>query len=160
MKHIQEPSKNNKPIFTKKLAEEILIELDGWQLIDKEDIESSESEEPFIDTGDEKQLKNVDSNHKLTIEEVEHFFDKSFEEALNDTNRYDINDLDDKLVNFFMLGVIKLTASNLWIKYNTSVTVDNEEGIIDYGQGGKLYKKYQNIIENFVKGVRVQIEAV
>jgi hypothetical protein len=157
---IPEPSEISKTGFTKQIAEKILIELDEWQLITKEDPESNESNEIFIDTTDEKQLKNVGNNKEVTIEELEHFYNASFEEALTDTNRYDISDLDHTLQSFFVLGVIKLTASNIWLKYNTSVTVNNEEGIIDYGQGGKLYKKYQKIISKFVRSELIGLSSL
>lgn len=161
MSDIQEPSKNNKPVFNKKVADKILIELDGWQIAIKKDIEKGSDEvKPFLDPENPDEMRNIKTNHKVTMGEIKHFYDTAFQEALSYTNRYDIDDLDEILVDLFMNGVIKLTASNLWIKYNTSVTVNNEEGIIDYGQGGKLYKKYLGIMEHFVKGVRIEISAI
>lgn len=160
MSDLPEPSETSQTCFSGEIAEEILIELDGWQLIDKEDIEDDELKEPFIDTSDEKQLKNIDKNMEVSIEELEHFYNSSFEEALTDTNRHDINDLDTTLQSFFVSGVIKLTASNIWLKYNTSVTVNNEEGIIDYGQGGKLYKKYQKIINKFIRSELIGLSSL
>lgn len=158
MSDIQEPSKTNKPLFSESIADEILIELNGWQLIKNEDLE--ENEELFIDIEDPDTLKNIDNNKKVSIGELKQFYDKAFNEALNDTNRYDIDDLDKILVERFIEGVIKLTASNLWIKYNTSVTVNNDEGIIDYGQGGKLYKKYKNIISGFVRSELIGLHSL
>jgi hypothetical protein len=154
---VQDPSETSKTAFNEKIAEKILIELDGWQLINNNDTESND---PFINTDDEQQLKNVDDNKNVTIEELEHFYDASFEEALTETNRHDIGDLDNVLQTFFVKGVIKLTASNIWLKYNTSVTVNNEEGIIDHGQGGKLYKKYQKIINNFVRSELIGLSSL
>ncbi|MDR3063263.1 MAG: hypothetical protein LBU40_03880 [Methanobrevibacter sp.] len=150
MPNVQEPSTASRTQFSEEILEEILIELDGWTLVNNDET-TEDNEELFINIEDAETIGKIDSNKKITLEEVEHFYNKSFNEALTDTNRYDINDLSSKLQDFFIDGVIKLTASNLWIKYNTSVTVNNEEGIIDYGQGGKLYKKYKKIISRFVR---------
>ncbi|BBL61510.1 hypothetical protein [Methanobrevibacter arboriphilus] len=158
--NLEEPSETNIPIFSEELARKILIELDGWQLINSEDTESDGSSQLFIDHDDEEQLKNISINHNVSIKEVEDFFNKAFDEALSYTNRYDIDDLDEIKARLFFNGVIKLTASNLWLKYNTSVTVNNDEGTIDYGQGGKLFKKYLTIIEPFIKGVHIEISAI
>jgi hypothetical protein len=161
MTDVQEPSKTNKPVFEKSIAKKILIELDGWQIATKKDIEKESVDvEPFLDPENPEEMRNIKTNHKVSMGEIKHFYDTAFQEALSYTNRHDIDDLDGMLKEVFMNGVIKLTASNLWIKYNTSVTVNNEEGIIDYGQGGKLYKKYLGIMEHFIKGVRIEISAI
>lgn len=160
MPYTSEPSKTDKTVFNKSIADKILMELDGWQLITEKELKKNKPQKAFIDINDKKELKNIKTNHKVTINEVEYFYNNAFEEALNDTNRYDINDFKDILVKIFMNAVIKLAASNLWLKYNTSVTVNNEEGIIDYGQGGKLYKKYQKIIKNFVKSELIGLSSL
>lgn len=160
MSDIIEPSEANKTVFNKSIADKILIELDGWQLITRKELKKDKRGKAFIDINDKKELKNIKTNHKVTLEEVEYFYNNAFEEALNDTNRYDINDFSEVLVKIFMNAVIKLAASNLWLKYNTSVTVNNDEGIIDYGQGGKLYKKYKKIIRNFVKSELVGLSSI
>lgn len=155
MKEIHEPSKTKKPIFNNDIADKILMELDGWQLIKNEDLE--DNEELFLDIEDSEVLKNIDNNKKVSIGELKYFYDNSFDEALSYSNRYDIDDLRKTEVQRFLKAVIKLTASSVWIKYNTGVTIDNEENTIDYGQGGKLYKKYLTIIEPFIKGCSIEI---
>jgi len=114
----------------------------------------------FLDYEDHETLENIRNNKKVSIGELKQFYDNAFSEALDDTNRHDIDDLDKILVERFTKGVIKLTASNIWLKYNTAVTVNNEEGIIDYGQGGKLYKKYKNIISNFIRSELIGLHSL
>lgn len=137
--------------FNQDKANQILIELDGWILVTQEEFEESKkklNDKAFMDDSD---LSNLDKNHVVTYEELEHFYNSGFYESLVYTSRYNLHDLEDSLVDLYLTGVYKLTAGNIWMKYNTSVTVDNEEGSIDYGQGGKLYKKATGILDRFIK---------
>jgi hypothetical protein len=139
-----------KPTFSSLIANKILIELDGWQIITPPTSESTELD-PFLDTTDPNALQNLSSNHNVTLEEVEHFYNSAFDEALSYTNRLDINDLDLLLIEIFMNAVHKLAASNLWNKYNIQINNDAMEGTYVVSQGGRLYKKATGILDKFVR---------
>ncbi|OEC87886.1 MULTISPECIES: hypothetical protein [Methanobacterium] len=147
---MSEPSNTSKPPFSSSISDKILIELDGWQIITPPTTEPTELE-PFLDTTDDTVLQNLNSNHTVTIEEVEHFYDSAFDEALSYTNRLDISDLDEITLEIFMNAVYKLTASNLWNKYNIQINNDAMEGTYVVSQGGRLYKKACNILDKFVR---------
>jgi len=144
------PSTTNKPQFSSTIASKILIELDGWQLTNETSNEPDELD-LFIDTEDPEELQNITTNHKVSIAEVERFYDTAFDEALTHTNRLDINDLDEIVTEIFMLGVYRLAASNLWNKYNTQINNDSMEGTYVVSQGGRLYKKACNLLDKFVR---------
>lgn len=156
MSDIQEPSNTNKPVFDEKLADKILIELDGWQLADPEDIKSSDDEEVFINPEDKKELKNVDNNCKVSIEEVEYFYDSAFEDALSYTNRSDIDDLNSLLVDIFMKAVYKLAASDMFNKRNLEIReneqIESKPGVSTYRdqRGNKLYARSREILSKFI----------
>lgn len=145
-----EPSTTNKPPFSSTIADKILIELDGWQISTDSTNESSELE-PFLDTDDPDVLKNINTNHTVSVDEVERFYDKAFNEALSYTNRLDIDDLNQVLLEIFMNAVYILAASNLWNKYNIQINNDAMEGTYVVSQGGRLYKKSCNILDKFVR---------
>jgi len=147
------PSITNKPQFSTTICSKILIELDGWQI--KEEITdtpgSEELDPTFLDPDDPDALKNISTNHSVSVDEVERFYDTAFDEALTHTNRLDINDLDEVTTEIFMLGVYRLAASNLWNKYNTQINNDSMEGTYVVSQGGKLYKKACNLLDKFIR---------
>ena len=145
-----EPSTTNKPPFSSVIANKILIELDGWQLTTTPTDDSGELE-PFLDTDNPDALKNINTNHNVTVDEVKHFYDSAFDEALTYTNRLDIDDLNEVLIGIFMGAVYKLAASNLWNKYNIQINNDAMEGTYVVSQGGRLYKKACNILDKFVR---------
>ena len=139
-----------KPLFSSLIADKILIELDGWQLTTISTTGSTELE-PFLDTTSDIVLQNINTNHEVTIEEVEHFYDSAFDEALTYTNRLDIDDLNELLIEMFMTAVYRLAASNLWNKYNIQINNDAMEGTYVVSQGGRLYKKACNTLDKFVR---------
>lgn len=145
-----EPSTSSKPPFTSSIADKILIELDGWQIATNTNDESSELE-PFLDTDNPDVLKNINTNYSVSIAEVQSFYDSAFDEALSYTNRLDIDDLNDLLIEMFMSAVYKLAASNLWNKYNIQINNDAMEGTYVVSQGGRLYKKACNMLDGFVR---------
>ena len=145
-----EPSNSSKPPFSSLIADKILIELDGWQISTDSTDESGELE-PFLDTEDPDALKNINTNHSVSVDEVEHFYNKAFNEALSYTNRLDIDDLNQILLERFMDAVYILAASNLWNKYNIQINNDTMEGTYVVSQGGRLYKKARNILDKFVR---------
>lgn len=143
------PSDINKPQFSSLIASRILIELDGWQLIDEP---TDTGEDPtFLDPDDPDALKNIGTNKSVSVDEVERFYDTAFDEALTYTNRLDINDLDEITTEIFMLGVYRLAASNLWNKYNIQINNDSMEGTYVVSQGGRLYKKACNLLDKFIR---------
>jgi len=145
-----EPSTTNKPPFSSLIANKILIELDGWQISTDSTGESGELE-PFLDPNDLDALKNINTNHTVSVDEVERFYNKAFNEALSYTNRLDIDDLNQVLLERFMDAVYILAASNLWNKYNIQINNDAMEGTYVVSQGGRLYKKACNILDKFVR---------
>ena len=149
------PSNISKPQFSTSIANKILIELDGWQLTEESTdsilVDDNEELNIYIDTEDPDELRNISTNHQVNVEEVERFYNTAFDEALTHTNRLDINDLDDILIEIFMLGVYRLAASNLWNKYNVQINNDAMEGTYVVSQGGRLYKKACNLLDKFVR---------
>lgn len=156
---IIQPSSTTKPQFSSSIADKILIELDGWQVIIPPADESSELE-PFLNTDDPDVLKNIGTNHSVTLDEVQSFYDSAFDEALAYTNRLDINDLDEITLEIFMMAVYKLAASNLWNKYNIQINNDAMEGTYVVSQGGRLYKKACNILDKFVRTSLIGINSL
>lgn len=140
----------SKPIFSSLIADKILIELDGWQISTDSTGESGELE-PFLDPTDPDAIKNINTNHTVSVAEIEHFYNKAFNEALSYTNRLDIDDLNQVLLERFMDAVYILAASNLWNKYNIQINNDAMEGTYVVSQGGRLYKKACNILDKFVR---------
>jgi len=149
------PSTISKPQFSTSIADKILIELDGWQLTEESTdtliMDDNEEGNIYIDSDDPDELRNININKGVSVEEVERFYDTSFDEALTYTNRLDINDLDDILIEIYMLGVYRLAASNLWNKYNVQINNDAMEGTYVVSQGGRLYKKACNLLDKFVR---------
>gem|GEM_PF-1579306 len=148
-----------KPTFSSTIANKILIELDGWQ-ISANSIDESGELDPFLDTNDDNVLQNLSTNHSVSVDEIEHFYDSAFDEALSYTNRLDIDDLNDLLIEIFMNAVYKLAASNLWNKYNIQINNDAMEGTYVVSQGGRLYKKACNILDSFVRSNFVGINSL
>ena len=142
--------------FSDKIRDEILIHLDGWTIATNSDVEDDDSEiEAFIDIEDPGQLAELRSNHKVGIGEVKYYWESSCQEALTETNRYNIDDLDEVLSEFFVNGVVKLAASNLWTKINKEVDINNEEKPVFDANASKLYTKSMRIIRKFSKSTLV-----
>lgn len=160
----------NKPLFSIPLANKILIELDGWKIktietttdesnqgtiidesVEEEGTNTNEELDLFLDIETQDKLENININHKVSIDEIEHFYHTSFDEALSYTNRHDIDDLDEISLEIFMMAVYKLAASNLWNKYNIQINNDSMEGTHIVSQGGRLYKKACNILDKFIR---------
>lgn len=163
-------SRGNKPLFSIHLANKILIELDGWKIksietntdepnpeiiieevVEEEGTSTNEELDLFLDMETPDELENININHKISIDEIEHFYHTSFDEALSYTNRHNIDDLDEISLEIFMMAVYKLTASNLWNKYNIQINNDSMEGTHVVSQGGRLYKKACNILDKFIR---------
>ena len=126
---------------------QILAELDGWRIEDNaETTNADESVNPFMTV-----TEATDSANKtVTTQELQHFYETALDKALLHTNRLNIDDLTELEGRMYLRGVVKLTASDLWNKYNIMVNDTDMEATPSTSYGGVLYKQSMDILSRFI----------
>ena len=144
--------------YNEDIQAKILYHLDGWVIKDSEEeatqtrtVESSEENtgevQPFI-TDITEYADNP--NKKISADEVEMFFNSAFNKALLYCNRFNVEDLTESELEYFLQGVCVLTASDLWNKYNIRVNNEDMEDTYVQSYGGLLYKQATSILNTFI----------
>lgn len=134
----------NQTNYDKEIERMILANLDGWS-IKQDHTNYNDDVEPFMTT-DEITEK---ANKIITKEECESAYEEALDTAYITTNRLNIDDLNNIETRMFLRAVCKLTASNLWNKYNIRVTNENLEDTYIQSYGGLLYKSAMNALKPF-----------
>lgn len=144
------------------ILNKVLMYLDGWKAVESleevkeiveetepENEDDSEIEELFDKNGDKIKKLYDHKNKRILISEVLSFYESSLNQALNITRQVQENIKDNDL---FYQAVYKLTASNLWKKYNVRVNSDEEEADWKYSYSGVLYIQAMKELEQFKIG--------
>lgn len=145
------------------IINKVLMYFDGWKAVKsleevKEPAEEPETEtdpeiEQLFNKNDEKIEKVFDHvNKRILISEVLSFYESSLNQALNITRQVkeNLENLTDP--DLFFQAVYKLTASNLWKKYNVRVNSNEEEADWKYSYSGVLYIQAMKELEQFKIG--------
>lgn len=138
------------------IQEQILAELDGWRISDNAETITNESINPFVTVAE----ANESANKTVTSAEIEHFYEVALDKALLYTNRLNIDDLTDVEGRLYLRGVVKLTASDLWNKYNIMVNDSDMEATPSQSYGGVLYKQSMDILHQFINQHLTNIHTV
>lgn len=148
--------------YTVDIRDTILSYLDGWVVYSQnptsnivnsgntnnENVTNENNNvEPFIT---DITTYQGNPNKKITDEELQTFFENSFDKSLMICNRHNIDDLTQAETNFYIKGVCLLTASDIWNKYNIRVNNEDMEDTYVQSYGGLLYKQSMTILKNFI----------
>ena len=131
------------------IRNKILTYLDGWAIYsqNQETETVEENVEPFITNYNE--YKN-NPNKRISDEELQTFYYQAYNKSLLITNRFNIDDLTSTEQEYYLQGVIILTASDIWNKYNIRVNNEDMEDTYIQSYGGLLYKQAMNILKGFI----------
>jgi len=135
--------------YNETIREQIIGNLDGWEVILPHDDVGSGSRDVEAFITDINDYTNK-PNKKVRDEEVEKFYYQSFDKALSYCNRWNVDDLSQTELDLFLKGVCLLTASDLWNKYNIRVNNEDMEDTYIQSYGGLLYKQAMNILHTFI----------
>ena len=138
------------------IQEQILAELDGWRISDNAETITNESINPFVTVAE----ANESANKTITASELQHFYEVALDKALLYTNRLNIDDLTEVEGRLYLRGVVKLTASDLWNKYNIMVNDSDMEATPSTSYGGVLYKQSMDILHQFINQKLINIHTV
>ena len=138
------------------IQEQILAELDGWRISDNAETITNESINPFVTVAE----ANESANKTVTASELQHFYEVALDKALLYTNRLNIDDLTEVEGRLYLRGVVKLTASDLWNKYNIMVNDSDMEATPSPSYGGVLYKQSIDILHQFINQHLTNIHTV
>jgi len=138
------------------IQEQILAELDGWRISDNAETITNESINPFVTVAE----ANESANKTVTASELQHFYEVALDKALLYTNRLNIDDLTEVEGRLYLRGVVKLTASDLWNKYNIMVNDSDMEATPSTSYGGVLYKQSMDILHQFINQHLTNIHTV
>ena len=138
------------------IQEQILAELDGWRISDNAETITNESINPFVTVAE----ANESANKTITASELQHFYEVALDKALLYTNRLNIDDLTEVEGRLYLRGVVKLTASDLWNKYNIMVNDSDMEATPSTSYGGVLYKQSMDILHQFINQKLTNIHTV
>ncbi len=138
------------------IQEQILAELDGWRISDNAETITNESINPFVTVAE----ANESANKTITASELQHFYEVALDKALLYTNRLNIDDLTEVEGRLYLRGVVKLTASDLWNKYNIMVNDSDMEATPSTSYGGVLYKQSMDILHQFINQKLINIHKV
>jgi len=138
------------------IQEQILAELDGWRISDNAETITNESINPFVTVAE----ANESANKTVTASELQHFYEVALDKALLYTNRLNIDDLTEVEGRLYLRGVVKLTASDLWNKYNIMVNDSDMEATPSTSYGGVLYKQSMDILHQFINQKLINIHKV
>ena len=142
--------------YTTTIQEQILAELDGWRISDNAETITNESINPFVTVAE----ANESANKTITASELQHFYEVALDKALLYTNRLNIDDLTEVEGRLYLRGVVKLTASDLWNKYNIMVNDSDMEATPSTSYGGVLYKQSMDILHQFINQKLTNIHTV
>ena len=142
--------------YTTTIQEQILAELDGWRISDNAETITNESINPFVTVA----VANESANKIVTASELLHFYEVALDKALLYTNRLNIDDLTEVEGRLYLRGVVKLTASDLWNKYNIMVNDSDMEATPSTSYGGVLYKQSMDILHQFINQKLINIHKV
>ena len=142
--------------YTTTIQEQILAELDGWRISDNAETITNESINPFVTVAE----ANESANKTVTASELQHFYEVALDKALLYTNRLNIDDLTEVEGRLYLRGVVKLTASDLWNKYNIMVNDSDMEATPSTSYGGVLYKQSMDILHQFINQHLTNIHTV
>ena len=142
--------------YTTTIQEQILAELDGWRISDNAETITNESINPFVTVAE----ANESANKTITASELQHFYEVALDKALLYTNRLNIDDLTEVEGRLYLRGVVKLTASDLWNKYNIMVNDSDMEATPSTSYGGVLYKQSMDILHQFINQKLINIHTV
>ena len=142
--------------YTTTIQEQILAELDGWRISDNAETITNESINPFVTVAE----ANESANKTVTASELQHFYEVALDKALLYTNRLNIDDLTEVEGRLYLRGVVKLTASDLWNKYNIMVNDSDMEATPSQSYGGVLYKQSMDILHQFINQKLINIHTV
>ena len=142
--------------YTTTIQEQILAELDGWRISDNAETITNESINPFVTVAE----ANESANKTVTASELQHFYEVALDKALLYTNRLNIDDLTEVEGRLYLRGVVKLTASDLWNKYNIMVNDSDMEATPSTSYGGVLYKQSMDILHQFINQKLTNIHTV
>ena len=142
--------------YTTTIQEQILAELDGWRISDNAETITNESINPFVTVAE----ANESANKTVTASELQHFYEVALDKALLYTNRLNIDDLTEVEGRLYLRGVVKLTASDLWNKYNIMVNDSDMEATPSTSYGGVLYKQSMDILHQFINQKLINIHTV
>lgn len=157
-----------------KIAEKVLMYLDGWKSVESFDEEeppqeenSSEESEIDIDelysdeTSDEEAKKYFDHvNKKIVLSFLLNHYESTLKQALNITRQKkveSIESLDQEDQDMFYQAVYKLTASNLWKLYNTRAKSDGTEDDWKDSYSGVLYIQAMNELKPYKIGFNIAV---
>ena len=146
--------------YNNDIEDKILGHLDGWVLFEpldtnddqnNTDTTNTESEcdmvDPFIT--DFTHYKN-NPNKRVTMCEVEAFYEQALNKAFMLTNRLNVDDLTSIERDIFIDGVCLWTASDLWNKYNIRVNNEDMEDTYIQSYGGLLYNQAIKTLNPFI----------
>ena len=142
--------------YTTTIQVQILAELDGWRISDNAETITNESINPFVTVAE----ANESANKTITASELQHFYEVALDKALLYTNRLNIDDLTEVEGRLYLRGVVKLTASDLWNKYNIMVNDSDMEATPSTSYGGVLYKQSMDILHQFINQKLTNIHTV
>ena len=142
--------------YTTTIQEQILAELDGWRISDNAETITNESINPFVTVAE----ANESANKTITASELQHFYEVALDKALLYTNRLNLDDLTEVEGRLYLRGVVKLTASDLWNKYNIMVNDSDMEATPSTSYGGVLYKQSMDILHQFINQKLTNIHTV
>ena len=132
----------NDTIYSDKIEALILMNLDGWKIKENESLTDS-NVDAFVN-------QKIEYNKLITSAECELFYEEALDLAYIHTNRLNIDDLSSVEANMFIRGVCKLTASNLWNKYNIRITNEDMEDVHVSSYGGLLYSSAMKSLKPFI----------
>jgi hypothetical protein len=108
--------------------------------------ETSTGVDPFMTSREVYQKPNK----VITVSECKMAYEETLDMAYMHTNRLNIDDLTEVEARFFIRGVCKWTASNLWNKYNIRVNNEDMEDTYVQSYGGLLYKSALKTLQPFI----------
>lgn len=147
--------------YNNDIEDKILGHLDGWVLFEPSDTDdltqntdtttNNDSDcnivDPFIQ--DFTDYKN-NPNKRVTMCEVEAFYNQALNKAYALTNRWNVDDLSPMERDIFVEGVCYWTASDLWNKYNIRVNNEDMEDTYIQSYGGLLYHQALKTLNPFI----------
>ena len=132
----------NNLCYSEHVEKNILKHLDGWKIKENESLTDSDID-AFVN-------QKIEYNKLITSTECKLFYDESLNQALLTCNRTNVNDLTEVEFKAFQQAVCKLTASNLWNKYNIRITNEDMEDVHVSSYGGLLYSSAMKSLKPFI----------
>lgn len=136
--------------LTEKDIKEIFNKVNNWDLANEikhtKNDNSPELEEEFP-TIENDEILFDNKNRIITLKELQRTFNNSIDDALIETNYITFESVPDGYKRFFMNQVYKLTASDLWNKYNIQKNNNEMEDAYISSYGGKLYRSAMDKLE-------------